>query len=386
MPIDILFAQIAPTVTDQHRLLVVVAFVTALVLTLLLTPVAIKLAHVAGVLDHPHARRVHTKPTPRWGGLAMAGAFVLTVLLLALFRHSLLFTIDPATSAVILNRRVIGILVCSLLITALGAIDDKYSIPAKWKLLGQIGIALLLAQPLFGLRMGTLFDIPLISNDTAYYITVREAFSYLFTVIWVVAITNTINLIDGLDGLAAGISGLAALTFVTIALAINPHPAYGEAILAAALAAACLGFLRYNFNPAKVCMGDAGSHFLGFTIAALSILQNWKVVTAVAFAVPVLVLAVPIFDTLFAIIRRLRRGQPIFSPDKGHLHHRLLNLGLNQRAVVLTIYVMTVMGCLLALLLAKWRTPAFHTRSQPAVVAPAPKPVQPPVRSPEPIE
>lgn len=375
MNFELLFAQNIPDAIRQHPAHVALAFLVALALSVALTPVAIKLAHLAGVLDHPHARRVHTKPTPRWGGLAMAAAFVAAVLIAALFRHSLLF--DPATG--VLNRRVLGILVCGVLITVLGAIDDKYSIPAKWKLLGQILIALLLAQPLFGVRMGTMFDIPLISGNTPYYITLREAFSYLLTVIWVVGVTNTINLIDGLDGLAAGISGLAALTFVTIAIAVKPEAAFGEAVLAAALAGACIGFLRYNFNPAKVFMGDAGSHFLGFTIASLSILQNWKVATGIAFGVPVLVLAVPIFDTLFAIVRRLRRGQPIFSPDKGHLHHRLLNLGLNQRAVVLTIYLMTIVGCFLALLLAKVRTPPPPPpRKKPAVVQQAPAKPKPP--------
>ena len=150
----------------------------------------------------------------------------------------------------------------------------------------------------------------------------------------------------------------------------------GEAILAAAVAGVCLGFLRYNFHPARVFMGDAGSHFLGFTIGALSILQNWKVATGIAFAIPVLVLAVPIFDTGFAIIRRLRRGQPIFSPDKGHLHHRLLNLGLDHRTVVLTIYLMTAVGCALALVLAQarmWPAPApmpAQVPAKPSMVTP----------------
>ncbi|MHB0937924.1 MAG: MraY family glycosyltransferase [Armatimonadota bacterium] len=331
-------------ISSSKLALVILSFIAATILAIVFTPVAMRLAHQADVLDHPHARRVHTRPTPRWGGLAMYAAFTLTVLVVMLIR---LVRFDEMHA---FNPRVLGILICGGLITALGAIDDKYSIPAKVKLLGQILIAVLLTLPFFGIRMVVAFDIPFVGDQLPLW---REALSYILTVAWVVAITNTINLIDGLDGLAAGVSGLAALTFVTISVTMKG--AFGEAILAAAVAGACLGFLRYNFNPAKVFMGDAGSHFLGFTIAALSILQNWKVATGIALAVPVLILAVPIFDTAFAIVRRLRRGQPIFSPDKGHLHHRLLNMGLNQRTVVLCIYILTVVGCLLALFLAQAR-------------------------------
>jgi len=339
--------------------LVVIAFLVALIAAILLTPAAMRLARAAGVMDQPHARRVHTRPTPRWGGLAMYVSFALAVLLVMLFR--LLKYNEPA-----INPRIAGILVCGGLITALGALDDKYSLPAKLKLLGQIAIAILLTLPFFGVRILVAFDIPFISGQVYHIPLWREALSYLFTVVWVVAITNTINLIDGLDGLAAGVSGLAALTFVVIGVAMKG--AFGEAILAAAVVGACVGFLRYNFHPAKVFMGDAGSHFLGFTIAALSILQNWKVAAGITLAIPVFILAVPIFDTAFAIVRRLRRGQPIFSPDKGHLHHRLLNLGLNQRQVVLCIYLLTVVGCLLALFLS-------HTRLKPyRQNQPAPKP------------
>jgi len=326
--------------------LVLFSFLTALVAVVALTPATMRLARRAGVLDRPGARRVHTRPTPRWGGLAMYAGFVIAVLLVMSFREVLY-------GDKVFNPRITGILVCGALITALGALDDKYSLPAKLKLLGQIAIAVLLTLPFFGIRMVVAFNIPFIGDQTHLLPFWREALGYIFTVAWVVAVTNTINLIDGLDGLAAGVSGLAALTFVTIAVAMKGE--FGYAILAAAVVGACLGFLRYNFHPAKVFMGDAGSHFLGFTIAALSILQNWKVATVITFAVPVLILAVPIFDTAFAIVRRLRRGQPIFSPDKGHLHHRLLSLGLDQRTVVLCIYVLTVVGCLLALFLAQLR-------------------------------
>lgn len=321
--------------TDLYKIaLVLLALLVAMAFALLLTPLAIKLAIKFGVVDRPHARRVHTRTTPRWGGLAMFGAFIITTLALAPMRYYLL-------RENMLNERVIGILLGGTLMTAVGALDDKYNVPAKLKLLGQIVAATVAVLP-FHLRLMVAFNV-----DIPIWPAV------VLTVIWIVAITNTVNLIDGLDGLAAGICAIAAATFVIIAVFMKGTT--GEAMLAAMVVGVCLGFLHYNFYPAKVFMGDAGSHFLGFTIAVLSVLQNWKVATGVAFAVPILILAVPIFDTAFAVLRRLHRGQPIFSPDKDHIHHRLLNLGLNQRSVVLVIYLLTALGCMLALLLTRTR-------------------------------
>jgi len=375
------FAALLGNMPFSPSALVLVAFLAAVILAVLLTPVAMRLARTAGVMDQPHARRVHTKPTPRWGGLAMYAAFAVTVLLIMPLRAKF-FPSSPDAHEAIFNSRIIGILVCGALITALGALDDKYSLPAKVKLLGQIAIAVLLTLPFFGVRMIVAFDIPFIGIHEHQISIWREAMGYIFTVVWVVAITNTINLIDGLDGLAAGVSGLASLTFVAIALLLKPQMAIGEAILAAGVAGACIGFLRYNFNPAKVFMGDAGSHFLGFTIAALSILQNWKVAAGITIAIPVFILAVPIFDTAFAIVRRLRRGQPIFSPDKGHLHHRLLNLGMNQRQVVLCIYLLTVAGCVLALFLSHIRLKPYQLLKKPPTTQQQTVP-RPPVRDTE---
>jgi UDP-GlcNAc:undecaprenyl-phosphate GlcNAc-1-phosphate transferase len=327
MPDFSFLSQIPPhPEAPEHAVLIAVAFLLALFATILLVPVAMRLAIRCKVMDLPHARRVHTEPTPRWGGLAMYTAFALTVLVMSAFLPTLH------------NMRVYGILIGGLLMTVVGAVDDKYQVPAKWKLLGQI-VTAGIAAALFGLRMVVAFNFD-----------VHPLVSLLLSALWIVGITNTINLIDGLDGLAAGVSGIGALTFLVIAVAVKET--FGFAILAAALVAVCLGFLRYNFHPAKVFMGDAGSHFLGFTIAALSLLQNWKVAAATALLIPVLILAVPIFDTAFAIIRRLARRQPIFMPDRDHLHHRLLSLGMNQRLVVLTIYTLTGLGCLAAVWLA----------------------------------
>lgn len=333
-------AIVSIAVSMEKFVSVALAFMVALVGALLLTPVVMRLAHKSGVYGSVQSHHIHQKPIPRWGGLAMYGGFLITVLLLTpLHRYF--------NDGDLLNKRVLGILIGGAIITAVGALDDKYNLPAKVKLAGQVLAATILVYP-FGVRMVVAFGVDLTANSLLMTIL-----GGLLTVIWVVAITNTINLIDGLDGLAAGVAGLAALTFIIIALTLKGT--IGYAILAAAVVGVCLGFLHYNFNPARVFMGDAGSHFLGYTIAALAILQNWKVATGIAFAVPILILAVPIFDTTFAIIRRLRRGQPIFSPDKGHLHHRLLNMGLHQRSVVVTIYILTSIGCVLALLLARAR-------------------------------
>jgi UDP-GlcNAc:undecaprenyl-phosphate GlcNAc-1-phosphate transferase len=336
-----LFAATGLNQTDPNLLLVGLCLVLSCILSLLFTPISIKLAHRFGVLDTPGERRVHKHPIPRWGGLAMSAAFIVSIFLITPLRQWL-------TEGNMINSRVAGIVIGGVLVTILGAIDDKYSVSPKVKLLGQIICAAVMVI-CFNVRPLVIFDFDLINNPNL------EIYSYIIGIIWVVAITNTINLIDGLDGLAAGTCGIVAMTFVTIAMVTRE--ASGEAMLAAALAGVCLGFLRYNFNPARVFMGDAGSHFLGFTIAGLSLLHNWKVATGVAFAVPILVLAVPIFDTLFAIIRRAWRHQPIFSADKGHLHHRLLALGMNQRLVVLTIYLLTAVCCIVAVILARGRMP-----------------------------
>ncbi len=331
--------------------LVVIALLLSLTLTILLTPLAMRLAARCGVMDKPDARRVHKTPTPRWGGLAMFAAFALTVLVMFLAGFDRLLSLDDGLLNLLHNSRVQGILIGATLITLVGAVDDKFQVPAKMKLLGQILTAVLVTVSFFGLRF---FLHAPSAADAGTFMLFNQPLSYwgsvVLSVCWIVGITNTLNLIDGLDGLAAGVCGFAALSFLVIN--VTTTGSLGFAILCAALVGTCIGFLRYNFHPAKVFMGDAGSHFLGFTIAALSILQNWKVATLTVFAIPVLILAVPIFDTAFAIIRRLLRRQPIFMPDRGHLHHRLLSMGLNQRTVVLTIYLLTAVGCLFAVMIA----------------------------------
>lgn len=306
---------------------VCLGMVVALLGTLLLTPVSMMLARVAGVIDYPATRRIHERPTPRWGGMAMCAAFVIAIGLTALFMPGFM------------DRRITGVLVCAVAMTTLGALDDKYGLSAPQKLLGQIVCATVLVLPWCGVRI-----------EVAWYQHLHPLIGSLATVAWVVLVTNAINLIDGLDGLAAGIACITALTFVIISAVLRGMLA--ESVLAAAMVGVCLGLLYYNFHPAKVFIGDAGSHFLGVTIAALSILQHVKTPTGITLFVPILALAVPLVDTTFAILRRLYHRQPILAPDKGHLHHRLLSLGWQQKRVVLTIYLLAIIGCGFAFLVA----------------------------------
>ncbi len=327
--------------TSEKMALGVLALLVALVVTMLLTPVVMRWAIAAKAMVAPGGRHVHETATPRWGGLAMYVGFLVAVIVLEVVVWKL-------TGQNLVHRKIAGILFGGALITALGAYDDKYNIKASYKLLGQALIAAMLVFPPFELRMAVAFNTDIFGPQQSSLVGL--ILSSALTIIWIVLVTNIINLIDGLDGLAAGVSGISALTFVVIALLLKGPSS--DPILAAAVVGSCIGFLRYNFSPARIFMGDAGSHFLGYTIGALSLLYNYKVATGLAFAIPVLILAVPIFDTIFAIVRRMFRGKPIFTADKGHLHHRLLNMGLTQPQAVLTIYAITTIGCLIAVWLA----------------------------------
>ena len=292
-----------------------VAFFIALAVAYFITPQVKQLAIRAGAMDAPDARKVHKTPVPRMGGLAIYCGFVLAVL-----------------SSLYVSREILGLLLGGTMILAVGVIDDLRQLPARTKLLGQILAAVVLV--LFDIRIEWLTN-PF--GDMIYL----DVFAIPLTILWVVALTNTVNLIDGLDGLAAGVSTIAAVTIFMVALAQN---FWTVAILTAALAGSALGFLQHNFNPAKIFMGDTGSMFLGYTLAAVSVLGTVKSAATIALVVPIVALGLPIMDTAFAIIRRYMSGRPIFKPDKGHLHHRLLALGLSQKQAVLLMYVIS--GCL----------------------------------------
>lgn len=291
------------------------AFTIALAVSYFITPYVKQFAIKAGALDAPDYRKVHTRPIPRMGGLAIYLGFVLAVL-----------------ACLHVNREIMGLLMGGTVILIIGIVDDLRQLSAKTKLLGQILAAVVLIM--FNIRIEWLTN-PF--GDMIYL----DYFSVPLTILWVVSLTNTVNLIDGLDGLAAGVSTIASVTILLVALQQN---FWVVAILTAALAGSAFGFLQHNFNPAKIFMGDTGSMFLGYILAAVSILGVVKSAATIALIVPIVALGLPIMDTAFAIIRRYSNGRPIFKPDKGHLHHRLLEMGLTQKQAVLLMYVIS--GCL----------------------------------------
>ena len=298
------------------------AFVLAAVTALLATPLVMMLASRTGALDMPDARKVHKKPIPRIGGIGIYAAFIISMVLVRMFAEltgELLWGVS-------------GLILSGTLIMLVGIIDDYKNLPAKLKLLGQIFAAAVLV-------LGFDVRIDFITDPFGDYIYL-EWFAVPATIFWLVGLSNTINLIDGLDGLAAGVSMIAALTIMFVALEQN---VLIIAVLTAALAGAAFGFLFFNFNPASIFMGDSGALFLGFMLAGISVIGAVKCAATIALVVPILALGLPILDTAFAIVRRYRGGVPIFRPDKGHLHHRLLGLGFTQRQAVLLMYVISAL-------------------------------------------
>ncbi len=298
------------------------AFVVAAITALIATPPVKLLAARTGALDRPDARKVHKKPIPRIGGIAIYAAFLVAMIVVRMYAE---LTGD-------LLRGISGLILSGTLIMLVGVVDDYKNLPAKVKLLGQIIAAALLV-------VGFDVRIDFVTDPFGDYIYL-EWFAVPATIFWLVGLSNTINLIDGLDGLAAGVSGLAALTIMCVAL---EQDVMIVAVLTAALAGAAVGFLFFNFNPASIFMGDSGALFLGFMLAGISVIGAVKCAATIALIVPILALGLPILDTAFAIVRRYRGGVPIFRPDKGHLHHRLLGLGFTQRQAVLLMYVISAL-------------------------------------------
>jgi UDP-GlcNAc:undecaprenyl-phosphate GlcNAc-1-phosphate transferase len=307
----------------------------AFVLTLVFAPLSMKLAHKIGAIDVPKdERRMHKQPIPRFGGLAI----FLSVVIMTLIVRYVVFPQTFLTFRIVEpTDKLPAVLIGGALIYIVGVIDDIWEMKAAVKLLCQIGVACF--SFFLGIRIDT---IKLLGLHFAPDTVGGTIISLIVTVIWIVAIINTINLIDGMDGLAAGVAGIAALA---IAYSGYIHGYYTVALLMCVVAGASLGFLPVNFFPAKTFMGDSGAMFLGFMLASVSSISPAKGATLIATIVPVLVLGVPIFDVLFAIMRRIVRRQPIFKPDKEHLHHQLGYMGMGQRRTVLMIYgISCVMG------------------------------------------
>ena len=308
---------------------VATAFIMGFGLTLWATPQVKKIATYCGALDQPDARKVHKTPMPLWGGLAVSLSAILAFLV-ALFGVSGLALSPRQFSGVI------AIVFCSLFIVGVGMVDDRFGMAAKTKLMAQIGLSLILVGA--GIRID-FFSLPFV--DGVIYLSFWQ--SLAISMLWIVGVTNAVNLLDGLDGLVAGVA-CGSATILALVAAVNGQ--WLPVMAMVALAGAALGFLRYNFNPAQIFMGDTGSLFLGLMFASWSLLGFLKTTATVALTVPILlVMAVPLLDTSYAILRRGWARQPIFKPDKGHLHHRLLSTGMSQKQAVVTIYAInTVFG------------------------------------------
>ena len=312
----------------QVVLSVLAAFFLSGIISFLLTPPVKKLAYRIGAIDVPKdGRRMHKRPTPRLGGLAIFGGFLIEAVLTGQ-----------------LTPQRLWILAGAAVIVVLGIFDDRNALSAKFKFVIQILAAAI--PVVFGDLRIAMFTNPFLFSDSLYWNL--GALSIPITILWIVAITNAVNLIDGLDGLAVGVSSIASMTMLAVALFIGETEI---AVILAALAGACVGFMPYNLNPASIFMGDTGSTFLGYMLATLSIQGLFKVYALISFAVPFLILGLPIFDTAFAIVRRVLSGRSPLAPDRGHVHHRLIDMGFNQKQAVAILYVISVVLGLIAVVL-----------------------------------
>lgn len=310
---------------------VLLPFIVSVVISLLTTPIIRKLSVKIGAVDIPKDnRRVHKHPIPLMGGVAIYISIIITALIFLK-----------------INKSILSIIIGGTIILVSGIIDDIKGLSPKGKLLFQIAGAIVLI-------LGDV-KIDAVTNPFGEVGTVipLNGLSIPVTIFWVVGITNTLNLIDGLDGLAAGVASIASLSFFSVAGELN----YSTIMLMSAiLAGGCLGFLPYNFNPASIFMGDTGALFLGFMLAAISIEGVMKSVATIAVVVPILILGIPIFDTTFAIFRRLLNGKSIAEADKGHLHHRLLAKGYSQKKTVVILYAISAIFGICAILISEANT------------------------------
>ena len=299
----------------------ILALVAVSALTsLCVTPLVRRLALALRIIDRPGPRKIHRGLMPRAGGLAVSVAWLAGIGMAVGMRGP--WPLSPHL------LQVVGI---GALVVVFGLWDDRRNLPAWVKLLGQIAIASLVFVA--GIR------IDYLTNPLGGEFLFPPSLSYLVTVLWVIGMMNAVNLIDGLDGLACGIAGITALGLIASGLYLGGDTAV---TVLAALAGACLGFLRYNFSPATIFLGDSGSQFLGFVFAVAALIdEQYKSATAVALLIPLTALSLPIADTALAIVRRFRKRLSIFRADRYHLHHRLLKLGLTQRQTVLFMYLVS---------------------------------------------
>lgn len=289
---------------------IIFSYALAYLVTFAAVPIVRVLAFKMNAVDIPKDdRRMHKKPIPRWGGTAIYLGFIVSV----------------ACFTPVIDKRLVGILIGSLIMVAVGILDDKYALNAKVKLLGQSLAAITVIA--FGVRINA-FNGVLSFLDNPF---VTQCFSAVVTFVWIIIVTNAVNLIDGLDGLAASISSISAFALVFICIITGK---YDMAVILVAVAGACMGFLPFNSHPAKIFMGDSGALFLGYILSTMSVEAFLQGYSAMSFIPPIVVLGLPIFDTSFAIIRRLYHHKGIMSADRGHLHHRLIDGGFTQKETV----------------------------------------------------
>jgi len=315
----------------------VCSFALALVVSYLMTPYVKSFAEKVGAIDVPRdARRIHDHPIPRMGGLAIFMGFIISVIVFVTF-----------------DTQVLGLLLGALIIAAMGAVDDIVGLKPMIKL----GVQVLAA--LVAIRCGVYFNVITNPNLMSYNDTINMGLLSLpLTVIWIVGCTNAFNLIDGLDGLAVGVSAISSFTLLVVSLLVSGA---NTSFLLAAVCGACIGFMPYNMNPAKIFMGDVGSQFLGFVLATVSIMGIFKLTAVITILIPVMAMLLPLADTIFAFVRRILHGQSPFHADRGHFHHRLLAMGLSQKQAVAVLYGFSaVMGLLSVIIAGKDRDPVIR--------------------------
>ena len=301
----------------------------AFLVCFLMTPPVKRFAENIGAIDIPNDRRINTQPIPRIGGLAIFCGFLISALLF-----------------VELDMQVIGLLLGSVTIAVFGILDDILGLNPWIKLGGQFLAAFV------AMRCGIVFDV--ISNPGFLNAGEQISIGWLyvpFTIIWIVLCTNAVNLIDGLDGLAVGVSAISSASMMVVSM-IVPMSTGNVPLLLACLTGACIGFMPYNMNPAKIFMGDVGSQFLGYVLACVSIMGLFKFHAIITLIVPFLALAFPLFDTIFAFFRRILHGQSPFHADRGHIHHKLLASGLSQKQAVATLYGVSAVLGIIAVIIA----------------------------------
>ena len=329
-------------------------FIIALLISYLLTPLIQSRAQKLGVLDRPSKRKIHTTPVPRLGGVSIyASIFLTSLVFIAAYWHYKISVIGTFS--------LLGIFAGGTIIFFLGLLDDIEPLPAMYKLCIQI-MAASIAWYL-GIRIVHVIN-PFYHADLGFFsLSVGDQYfhfgrmlSYLITLIWIIGITNAVNLVDGMDGLATGVSLISAVAIWSVAVDYRISQP-GGALMAATLAGALLGFLRWNFNPARIFLGDSGAYLTGFVLACLSVsCVIKKVALAVISPVLFLLFALPIVDTLFAIIRRTINKKSIFDPDKGHLHHRILAFGVSQKYASYILYLISALLGLLATYLVSFKS------------------------------